>query len=98
MTVSNTRGAEPRIADDVVYREHEGALVVTSLSAGGFVRLDDIGREIWTALADGLGVDAIVERLMAEYDVPAEACREDVRAFLADLAGRGLVSTDGAAR
>jgi hypothetical protein len=98
MTVSNTRGAAPRIADDVVYREHEGALVLTSLSAGGFVRLDDIGREIWTALADGLDVDAIVERLVAQYEVPADACREDVLAFVADLAGRQLVSIGGAAR
>ncbi|HEX7084822.1 MAG TPA: PqqD family protein [Vicinamibacterales bacterium] len=98
MTVSNTRGAAPRIADDVVYREHEGALVLTSLSAGGFLRLDDVGREIWTALADGLDVDGIVARLTAQYDVSAEACREDVEAFLADLAGRGLVVSGEAVR
>ncbi len=92
MMVSNIRGAAPRIADDVVYREHEGALVLTSLSAGGFLRLDDVGREIWTALADGLDIDAIVARLTAQYDVSPEACRQDVEAFLADLAGRGLVA------
>ena len=50
----------PSIPDDVVSRELDGELVVTSLSMGGFLRLDDVGRKIWTLLEQGQGLDSIV--------------------------------------
>lgn len=83
-----------RVPDDVVYREVDGALVLTSLSAGGFLRLDDIGREIWTALADGLGLSGVVARLKEKYDVDEDECRADVVSFLEDLSRRKLVLFD----
>ena len=44
---------EPSIPDDVVSRELDGELVVTSLSMGGFLRLDSIV----TALTGDFDVD-----------------------------------------
>ena len=95
MSVSHAR---PTIPDDVVYRELDGSLVVTSLSAGGFLHLDDVGRAIWSALERGEDVEAIVETLRIAYDVPADVCRTDVNAFLSDLATRGLIAWTGATR
>ena len=82
----------PSIPDDVVSRELDGELVVTSLSMGGFLRLDDVGRKIWTLLEQGQSLDSIVTALTGDFDVDTAACRGDVEAFLDDLAERGLLN------
>ena len=87
----NDRYARPRIPDHVVYREMDGALVLTSLKAGGFLRLDDIGERIWRALERGAGCEAVVVELTEAYDVSSDDCRRDVTAFLDDLAARQFV-------
>ena len=98
MTVSNTREPALRIPDHVVYRELDGALVLTSLAVGGFLRLDEVGRAIWTALSQGLDVDAVVAELTRTYDVAEERCRADVVSFISDLERRGLLASGEAAR
>lgn len=84
-----------QIPDHVVYREMDGALVVTSLKAGGFLRLDEVGQRIWLAIERGQERDALVAELTAAYDVSPEDCRRDVVAFLDDLVARQLLSVKG---
>jgi len=81
----------PRIPDDVVSRELDGELVVTSLSMGGFLRLDEVGRRIWTLLEEGHDTDGVIAALTREFDVDSAACRADVESFFDDLAERGLL-------
>jgi len=82
----------PLIPDDVVSRELDGELVVTSLSMGGFLRLDEVGRKIWTLLEAGKDLQGVIESLLQEFDVDAAECRADVEAFFEDLADRGLLN------
>ena len=63
------RYAHLRIPDHVVYREMDGALVLTSLKAGGFLRLDDVGRRIWQAIERGAGAEDVVADLTGAFDV-----------------------------
>jgi hypothetical protein len=81
----------PLIPDDVVSRELDGELVLTSLSMGGFLRLDDVGRRIWALLEAGKDLDSVIDALTREFDVDAAACRTDVEAFFDSLAERGLL-------
>jgi hypothetical protein len=80
------------IPDDVVSRELEGELVLTSLSMGGFLRLDDVGRRIWTLIEQGRDLQGVVDALTSEFDVDAAECRADVEAFFSSLAERGLLN------
>jgi hypothetical protein len=82
----------PLIPDDVVSRELDGELVVTSLSMGGFLRLDDVGRKIWTLLEQGKDLEGVIDSLRQEFDVDATECRADVEAFFDNLADRGLLN------
>ena len=87
-----THGSRPAsIPDDVVSRELDGELVVTSLSMGGFLRLDAVGRRIWTLLEEGTDLDGIIASLTREFEVDSAACRADVETFFDDLAERGLL-------
>lgn len=81
-----------RIPDHVVYREMDGALVLTSLKAGGFLRLDEVGQRIWRAIEHGREHDALVAELTAAYDVSPDDCRRDVAAFVDDLVARQFLS------
>lgn len=81
-----------QIPDHVVYREMEGALVVTNLRAGGFLRLDELGQRIWLAIERREERDALVADLTAAYDVSPDDCRRDVAAFLDDLVARQFLS------
>lgn len=81
-----------QIPDHVVYREMEGALVLTSLKAGGFVRLDQVGQRIWLAIERGEERDALVADLTAAYDVSPDDCRRDIAAFVDDLVAREFLS------
>jgi hypothetical protein len=80
------------IPEDVVSRELDGELVLTSLSMGGFLRLDDVGRRIWTLIEQGHDVQGVVAALTDEFDVNAAECRADVEAFFTSLAERGLLN------
>jgi hypothetical protein len=82
----------PSIPDDVVSRELDGELVVTSLSMGGFLRLDEVGRRIWTLLEEGKDLEGVIATLTQEFDVDRSACRTDVETFFEDLAERGLLN------
>ncbi|RNC64659.1 MAG: GeoRSP system PqqD family peptide chaperone [Desulfuromonadales bacterium] len=62
------------------------------LFCGGTVlSLNYLGTEIWK-LCDGRDVDAIVAELLPLFDVEEEVLREDVEAFLGELAAKGFVT------
>jgi hypothetical protein len=80
------------VPDDVVSRELDGELVLTSLSMGGFLRLDDVGRRIWTLVEHGHDLQGVVAALTGEFNVNEAECRADVGAFFTSLAERGLLN------
>jgi len=83
----------PRISvnESVVYAELGDELVLLNVETGVYFGLDGIGTRIWTLLAEGLSIEGIIDRLLAEYDVQAEQLRSDARAFLNTLIAKGLV-------
>lgn len=72
--------------DDV---EEMGTSVL--FSGGTMLSLNYLGTEIWK-LCDGRSVDGIVAELMPRFEVEEEILREDVEAFLAELAAKGFIS------
>lgn len=60
-------------------------------SGGTMLSLNYLGTEIWK-LCDGRSVDGIVAELVSRYDVEEEILREDVEAFLEELAAKGFIS------
>jgi len=88
------RDAAIRIRKDVVFRDLEGELVLLNLATGVYFGLDPIGTRIWALIDDGHTADEIVNRITAEYEVGAEACRADLEKFFATLRDNDLVDLD----
>jgi hypothetical protein len=79
------------VSESVVYAELGDELVLLNVETGTYFGLDGIGAKIWTLLAEGLSIEGIVGRLLAEYDVQAEQLRTDASEFLNALIAKGLV-------
>ena len=60
-------------------------------SGGTMLSLNYLGTEIWK-LCDGRGVDQIVAELLTQFEVEEDVLREDVEAFLGELAAKGFVT------
>jgi GeoRSP system PqqD family protein len=72
--------------DDV---EEMGTSVL--FSGGTMVSLNLLGTEIWK-VCDGRSIDDIVAELLTRFEVEEETLRQDVRAFLDDLAVKGFIT------
>jgi hypothetical protein len=83
-----------RVPDSVAYiggadLEQGEVLYLTLLPQGQTVRLDAIGRRIWTVASEGRDVVAEIAELVGQ---PPEAIQADVTSFVRDLVDRGLLT------
>jgi hypothetical protein len=93
------RDAAIRIKKDVVFRDLEGEMVLLNLATGVYFGLDPVGTRIWGLIDGRRSAAAIVEALIAEYDVDPQTCETDLDRFLESLRDNELVELDdGAAR
>jgi hypothetical protein len=83
--------ARLRPSRDVLTAERDGLAVLLDLRREIYLTLDEAGTVIWHEVRHGASTEAVVDRLSAEFDAPAEVLHADAERFLADLHGRGLV-------
>lgn len=74
-----------------VETEVDGEVVLMNTATGTFYSLEDSGLAIWKSINGQRGRDAIVDALAADFDADRSAIADDVDAFLATLAGAGLI-------
>ena len=83
-----------RVPETVAYidgpdMELGDVLLLTVLPHGRSVRLEGIGRQIWTMAAEGRDVMAEIPKMVEQ---PLDIAAEDVAVFLRDLVDRGLLT------
>lgn len=83
-----------RIPDEVVFQNLAGEAVLLHLGTGIYFGLDAVGTRVWELIASHGRRDAIVDALLAEYDVEPSRLRADLDRLLARLAEKGLVTLD----
>lgn len=66
-------------------------LVMIDVASGKYLSIDAIGAAIWQAIAQPVGVDQLIDTLADRYGAPRDQVRDDVLAFLNNLASRGFV-------
>ncbi|MBI5948603.1 MAG: PqqD family protein [Chloroflexi bacterium] len=82
-------------APHVIGESVDGEALIVNLETGAYYSATGVGDAIWTLLAEGAGVAAIVNAITARY--PAAAAGESVHAFLAELVEEGLAVGDSGA-
>lgn len=86
-----------RIKQGFVMRDVAGqtVIVATGEAAEGFrgmIKVNEAGREIWSAIAEGLDETAVVDRLTERFDVSREVAERDVAAFVAGMREHGFLA------
>lgn len=80
---SETR--DPALAPSVSVIEGEQGTVLFDARRGEYYQVNELGLLIVRALGEGLGSEAIVERVVDAYDVRLDVAAEDVRNFLLQM-------------
>ncbi|MBI2864744.1 MAG: PqqD family protein [Chloroflexi bacterium] len=66
-------------------------LVILDLERDEYVALDAVGRNIWEMIETPRSLEDICRQLSKEFDAEPEELAADVRAFVEELVGSGLV-------
>jgi hypothetical protein len=66
-------------------------IVILNLTSGIYYGLDPLGAKIWDMVQQPSSVPAILEAVLAEYDVAADRCETDILALLEQLQEAGLI-------
>jgi hypothetical protein len=80
-----------RAAAHVRVARAEGRTLLLDERGARYWGLDEVGGVIWECVEERRDAVAIVDRLRARYDAPADAIEADARAFLAALVRARLV-------
>ena len=80
-----------QISKEVLFQEVAGETVLLDLDSEFYFGLDEVGTRVWQMLQEGVNHDAMVDRLLSEYDVEREELERDVRELLGQLLESGLV-------
>ena len=79
------------ISSDALFQDLAGEVIILDMRSDLYFRLDDIGSEIWLALADHGDPEAVMAAMLAAYEVDEATLRRDLAALIADLHQRGLL-------
>jgi len=81
----------------VTTNQIEDELVALNLETSFYYGVDGIGTQIWRYLVDEkMTLAEASAKLLEEYEVDAETCQRDVRAFVEQLLDAKLLETAGA--
>ena len=76
---------------DVIYQPLEDELVLLNMKDQRYFALDDVGTAVWRLLLEHKDLEAVADRLCAEYDVDGPTVRNDLSILIQKLQDAGLV-------
>ena len=80
------------LAPGVSVLETEKGTVLFDGRQGRYFQLNELGLIVVKSLGEAMGVDAIVHRVVEDYDVDPKTADADVRAFLAQIKELGVAA------
>jgi len=70
---------------DQVSGDLDGKVVLLSIENGEYYNLNEVGSRIWVLLEQPMTVAALIERLLAEFEVDRATCEREALGFLDQL-------------
>ncbi len=77
--------------DTVISSDLDEVTVMMDIEKGQYYCLNRMGMRIWGMLGAPITVISICDRLMANFEVPVQQCREEVLAYLNKLLQQNVV-------
>jgi len=86
-----SQGARYAVPSHVVATEANDEAVLLDLDSGDYFRLDEVGKDFWACLSDGLSHRDCVDQLTEQYDVAPDRLSEDLEKLTQTLVAKGLL-------
>lgn len=85
-----------RIKDGFLLREVAGSFIVVPVGAaamdfGGMMTLNPVGAFVWKAMETDTDENAVVEKILAEYEIDRDTAARDVHIYVEKLRAAGLL-------
>ncbi len=71
-----------------------GELVMMSTQKVNYIGLTEVGIRIWELIETSQRVENVCAQLLEEYDIPPQACRAEVDAFINELVEHGAAALE----
>jgi hypothetical protein len=82
---------------DQISADLDGKVVLLSIENGEYYNMNEVGSRIWILLEQPRTVAALLETLLAEFEVERAQCEREAQAFLGQLLKDKLLRVEGAA-
>ncbi|MBQ7876472.1 MAG: PqqD family protein [Clostridia bacterium] len=84
-----------KIKDGFILKKVMGSYMIVciddSMSISGMQTLNETGAFLWDALSESTTEDALLKKMLAEYDVDETTAKNDITAFVAALKKSNLL-------
>ena len=84
-----------RVPEDVLAAHLDGEAVLLHMNTKNYFRLNATAAHVFRGLERGLGREALLDGLCAEFDVERDTAAGELDRLLNDLAERGLLAPAG---
>lgn len=74
-----------------ISRDLSGDVVILHIKDGVYYELNETGAHVWSLVQQTCSFGAVLDALVAEYEVDASQCEADLLALVQDMVGRGLI-------
>lgn len=81
-----------RRSQSILSVETDNSVIALNVDSGLYHGLDGSGPHIWALLAEPTTQEAVVNALLADFDIDRDTCTAQVTAFLDGLRQRGLLT------
>jgi hypothetical protein len=76
---------------DLLFNQIDGEVVMLSIENSEYYGMDKVGSRIWELLEKPMSFKELIDKLMDEYEVSEEQCKEDALLFLNKLVDKNLI-------
>lgn len=92
MIMSAFRGKRVELSSEVLFQDIEGEAVLLDLASGQYFGLNEVGTRFWQHARELDDVDAIVARLLEEFEVEESVLEDDLEGFIGEMSEAGLLT------
>jgi len=83
-----------KISENVLFQEIDNEYVLLNMKTELYFGLNDIGARVWQIISQEGTTDTLIEKIMAEYEVSADALKADISELLNELSKEQLISIE----
>lgn len=91
LTRASLLAASPDQISADISRDLSGDVVILHLKDGVYYELNETGALVWNLVQQPCSFGAVLDALVADYEVDAQQCEADLLMLVQDMIGRGLI-------